>query len=104
MKKCPLCESSRWTLGVPPYSLAERFLFRPILLRPFLCRNCQVRFHRFSLRSQDRRRARAEDLQETFLKSRESGEFEVLVDELREAEKRLQEDKDDGSSLRSKLG
>lgn len=89
MKRCPACGRSRWVTEVVPRNVVERFLLRPLLLRPFLCNHCQVRFQRFSVKSQAGLGPQGRPAAETFLKSRQAMDFEELVDELREAERRL---------------
>ena len=93
-------------MALPAQTLVERFLARPIFLRPFLCNHCQVRFYRFSLQSPDGRRLGAANPSESFIKSRRSAEFEELVDSLREAERRLGDSKAKpvDPAIRRKLG
>ncbi len=98
MKTCPSCRRPEWVAEIEPLGIVERGPMRWCCLRPFLCLQCETRFHRFQLRSDKGRRQPPENLQASFLRSNESIEFSELVEQLREAEQRIEENR-----MRSRL-
>ncbi len=93
MKTCPSCRRPDWVAEIEPVGILERGPMRWFQLRPFLCLQCETRFHRFQLGSDSSRQRPPHDLEGSFLKSNENLEFHELVEQLREAEQRIEEDR-----------
>lgn len=78
----------------------ERRVYPLVFLRPFRCRLCRARFYRFSLQNGSRavrrqkRKKAGRDENETqkfaaFLKPQDDKEFQQLIKEIREAERKI---------------
>ncbi len=95
MKVCPSCRRPDWVAEIEPVGMLERGPMRWLHLRPFVCLHCETRFHRFRFRSDSTQNPPSHDLHASFLKSQENLEFHELVERLREAERRIEEDRVD---------
>ena len=93
MNKCPSCNRSGKIRKSRPRTSLERSILPALQLRPYYCESCGGRF--YGLRSNSHSDSRPklakpkEGLFSEFLTSQDSPDFQELIQEIGEAEKRM---------------
>lgn len=89
--KCPSCRRSDTLRKSTQVGLLEKRILPFFLLRPYKCDNCGSRFYSLSINNvgaKSLRRA-TEEFSTTFLSAQDDRDFQQLVSEIREAERRM---------------
>ena len=93
MKNCPNCKSAEKIRNSPRRGFLERGILHVLLLRPYHCESCGIRFYGFQFGKQFEPQPEAtkitEELASTFLTPQDTRDFEQLIGEIREGERKM---------------